>query len=431
MKTGEDHDRIRGKARPHLWGARLTMRLLQSLLARPKAPCSGPKPVDLPVDLLSPGFLADPYPIYDWLRRHAPVAPVTAGGVVLTRHADVRAALADKRLGNTPSRFSTLAARNRAKYVAADLAAHIPPFLDLPAHRLPRQAMSRAFHRTLAGRDPGLEALATDLTRAQAGQGPVDLLEAISRPYAVAAMQQLLGLDADPAELKDVAQGFFLLFAPLTDPAKFAALNDRMAGFRSRIAGMLEVRRGAVPCDFLGHMAALRADLPDLSDQHIVDATILLLADGVENIETGAATLLHLLAREGGPVDEAWVREALRLDTPGQIIPRVAREETEIAGAAVKAGHPVFLALGAANRDPEVFAAPEVFDPTRDQAQALVFGRGAHRCIGEPLGIALMLALARALEAAGARPVSTGPMAYQPRFGHRWPARLEITIGAG
>lgn len=37
----------------------------------------------------------------------------------------------------------------------------------------------------------------------------------------------------------------------------------------------------------------------------------------------------------------------------------------------------------------------------------------------------------RALEAAGARRVSTGPMAYQPRFGHRWPARLEITIGAG
>ncbi|MCA0920351.1 cytochrome P450 [Pseudooceanicola nanhaiensis] len=412
------------------------MRLLRRFVRGSKAsPEERTQPVApavvLPLDLLSAEFIADPHPAYDWLRRHAPVAPVTAGGILLTRHADVQAALGDKTLGNAPSRFSPLAARNRATYVAADLAAHIPPFLDLPAHRLPRQAISRGFHRALSGRDPGLAALACGLTRAQAGQGRVDLLETISRPYALTAMRGLLGLEGSPEMLKSVAESFFLLFAPLTDRAKFTALNDQMAGFRDHVTRSLEAKRGKAPRDFLGHMAALQADLPGLTDQHIVDAAILLLADGVENVETGAATLLHILAREGGSVDEAWVREALRLDTPGQIIPRVARQDTEIAGVPVKAGHPVFLALGAANRDGEVFDAPDVFDPTRDQGQALVFGRGAHRCIGEPLGIALLLALARALEAAGARPVSTGPMAYQPRFGHRWPARLEITIAAG
>ena len=88
------------------------------------------------MDLLSPEVVADPYPLYAALRRDHPLAELVQGGYLLTRHADVMAAFTNPDLGNAPSRFSVLAARNRGKYVAADIAANIPPFHDMPEHQL-------------------------------------------------------------------------------------------------------------------------------------------------------------------------------------------------------------------------------------------------------------------------------------------------------
>lgn len=389
-----------------------------------------------PVDLLGAAFLADPYPTYAALRQSVPVAPVAGGGYLLTRHADVRAAFSDDRLGNAPSRFSVLGPRNRDKYEAAALVAHIPPFLDMPDHRLPRQALTRAFFNTFKPFASQVEDVAEAVLADAPREVAFDLIGQVSSPFSVRVMARFVGLDADVAVLKSATQAFFHLFAPIRDPAAFAETNAQLAAFRALVADQLAARRADGRPSLLTHLTAFQQDAPDLTDTQIVDNAILVFADGVENIEAGAATLLRLVTREGiaeqvarGDLDaEAVVREGLRLDSPGQIIPRVAREDTVLNDTEIPAGTPVFLALASANRDAEQFDDPDTFRLDRP-GEALVFGQGRHRCIGEQLGVLQLRVLLTAMLRAGLRDSGPEmPLTYQARFGHRWPAAMPVTL---
>jgi cytochrome P450 len=75
----------------------------------------------------------------------------------------------------------------------------------------------------------------------------------------------------------------------------------------------------------------------------------------------------------------------LRCDGPAGVIGRVATEPVELAGHAVPAGKHIYLALMAANRDPEVFEDPDVFDITRKRNRHLSFGMGTYYCLGAAL----------------------------------------------
>ena len=75
----------------------------------------------------------------------------------------------------------------------------------------------------------------------------------------------------------------------------------------------------------------------------------------------------------------------LRLDPPLHLFARYALEEVEFAGVRLRRNEKIGLLLGAANRDPERFPNPDVFDPTRTPNAHLSFGAGIHFCVGAPL----------------------------------------------
>ena len=65
---------------------------------------------------------------------------------------------------------------------------------------------------------------------------------------------------------------------------------------------------------------------------------------------------------------------------------RLTRRTTEVGGVQVKAGTPLMLLNGAANRDPRRFECPHEFRIDRPNAAAhMAFGRGVHSCPGGPL----------------------------------------------
>src|SRR5262249_48275410 len=79
------------------------------------------------------------------------------------------------------------------------------------------------------------------------------------------------------------------------------------------------------------------------------------------------------------------VEEGLRYDGTVQLLQRIAREDLTLRGKMIRQGDLLYLSLGAANRDPEVFPEPDRFDVGRSDNRHLAFGAGPHHCLGMTL----------------------------------------------
>jgi cytochrome P450 len=90
----------------------------------------------------------------------------------------------------------------------------------------------------------------------------------------------------------------------------------------------------------------------------------------------------------------AFIEEMLRIEAPGQSTFRITKRDTHLGGVDIPRGAQILVRVGAANRDPSVFADPATFDMDRKNVRThLSFGRGHHGCLGvmlarKELGIA-------------------------------------------
>jgi cytochrome P450 len=82
------------------------------------------------------------------------------------------------------------------------------------------------------------------------------------------------------------------------------------------------------------------------------------------------------------------VEEILRFDGPVLNHRRVAKVDTSIGGVDIPAGSRIMMCFAAADRDPTHFGDDaESFRVDRSEAEFhLAFGKGAHLCLGAPLG---------------------------------------------
>jgi len=84
------------------------------------------------------------------------------------------------------------------------------------------------------------------------------------------------------------------------------------------------------------------------------------------------------------------VEEALRLASPVSYFMRHATHDVEVHNTAVKAGDPLVIWFGSANRDEEVFPDHSEFKIHRKPNRHLAFGMGPHYCVGHTLARATL-----------------------------------------
>ncbi|MFG1707710.1 cytochrome P450 [Nonomuraea sp. M3C6] len=122
-------------------------------------------------------------------------------------------------------------------------------------------------------------------------------------------------------------------------------------------------------------------------------ATEALIETALNHAATEATTETPLTHAAAGDDVDALLQETLRQDPP---LKATRRLDT-------RTGDEVTIDLVAANRDPEVFAEPERFDPSRDPAPHLTFGYGLRPCPAPAHALALAAGVLEALLDGGHR----------------------------
>jgi len=93
----------------------------------------------------------------------------------------------------------------------------------------------------------------------------------------------------------------------------------------------------------------------------------------------------YALLRDDPAALPSAIEEMLRWTTPSPSKRRTATADTELGGCAIEAGQKVLVWEASANRDAQVFDAPDVFDIRRKPNPHLGFGQGVHYCLGANL----------------------------------------------
>lgn len=406
-------------------------------------------------DPLSPAHLADPYPLFNYLRAHDPVHwNERYRAWFVHRHDDVIHAL------RHPEDFSSdrvwpvfdrklTPAEQEARRPSYDILGEWLVFRDPPDHTRLRRLVAREFSpRSVERWRPRVEAVVADLIDDLADRKEMDVIRDFGFPIPAVVIAEMLGVPPADRDLfkawsDDLMTVVFGARGQEDRRARAqeslldmsAYLNDLVIGYRKR------------PDDNLmsGLIAAQDEDGDVLSDDEIIANCILFLFGGHEtttNLIGNGLRLLMLhpaalerLRAEPNTMKQA-IEELLRYDGPSKMEIRIASRESELGGKQIRAGDMVHLVQSAANRDPEVFHDPDVLDLERDVTGHIAFGFGAHYCLGAPLarleGSVALSALIRHLsdfEFNGAEEwvptmVSRGMRSFPVRYSYREPSSV-------
>jgi pimeloyl-[acyl-carrier protein] synthase len=365
--------------------------------------------------LFCEGRLAAPYALMAWLRRNDPVhfSPVLKAWV-LTRYDDVFEGLLGRRLRNDRISASMSALPPEMRASCAPLGDHISNWLgftDPPKHTRLRGLVRPTFTPALAKKlTARITAITDELIDAMAGDAEPDLVSEFASPLPARVICEILGIPEDQTgsfhDWSDAMVAFTGHIGPtLVDIApramdSYLALEDF---FETLVA-----ERSRCPADDLVSQLTADETKGDLSRQELIGLSVFALVAGHETTASLLATGLLILLDDDDlkrrltnnpELYPAAVEEFLRLESPIQFSPRLAGTTFELRGKTIQEGDAVILHLGAANRDPERFADPDVLDLARPDNKHLAFAWGAHFCLGAPLARAeAAVAFARILE---------------------------------
>jgi cytochrome P450 len=218
---------------------------------------------------------------------------------------------------------------------------------------------------------------------------------AVALPITIIA--EMLGVE--PERRADFKHWSNAILSNATGPARASpysvayarALSDMMNYLRQKA----RERRREPTDDLISAIVAEQDGEVGLSDREVIQFVGLLLVAGNETTtnligNAVSALIANADARERLAATPSLaarvVEETLRYDAPVQLVFRIAKEDTAVAGTTIRKGAMVAALIGSANRDERRFPHPDRFDLDREgPGHHVAFGFGRHYCLGAAL----------------------------------------------
>ena len=357
----------------------------------------------LDIDLTAESFMADPHACFAAMSQaqglYLHTTPSGRRIWYVTRYDDAMAALTDPRL--VMSFHNALSADE----IAA--APPTPPFfrlllknllgVDPPAHGRMRRLVSKAFTpRRIERLRPRVEKIADELIAIAKPQGQMDLIAQFAFPLPIVVICELLGIPAaDRDEFRRWSDTLFYAVDLDQNTHKLRAIEQAVHEFEAYAQRLIAKRRADPADDLVSALIRAEEAGDQLDQEELISMMLLLLIAGHETsvnlIANGVLALLKnpgALAAVGNDPEllPAAVEEMLRFDGALKTTSRRwVAEAMHFAGEDLRRGDMLVVAVLGANRDPNRFECPHVFDPHRQPSRHLAFGHGIHFCLGAPL----------------------------------------------
>jgi cytochrome P450 len=272
--------------------------------------------------------------------------------------------------------------------------------MDDPRHARQRGIVSRSFTpRQLATVLDSVETICREVIDGMCEQGEVDLVEALSQPFPLLVICDMMGIPR--SEFRTVLEATNVILGA-GDPDMLGGREPMTAMFEAGIQlttlmnELADERRQQPRDDLTSALVNAENDEDILAPHEIAPFFILLAVAGNDTTRTAISRGMHLLAQnpdqrrlwqndlEG--VTASAVEEIVRVASPVTFMRRTATKATRVGDHEFAAGDKVVLLYGVANRDPRVFDEPERFDVVRNPNPHVGFGGpGPHFCLGAHL----------------------------------------------
>jgi cytochrome P450 len=376
---------------------------------------------------LRPGR-ADPYVLYEQIRRKGPLASTGDGEWASASLRVCSAVLRDRRFGTHPDDGTD----------ASDLS-----FLGMnpPDHtRLRRLAAPGFSPRAVASYTDRIESTVGTLLDQASAARQFDLVSGFAAPLPIEVITDLLGIPAsDSATFTRYGALIGSALGGIRSLRHAAQLAASEATLVKLFESLFELRRREPRDDIVSTLVAAPED--QIKPDEIVPICLLLLVAGFETtvnlIGNSVLTLLNhpeqwlaLCADPKGLAPKA-VEETLRYEPPVQFTSRIALQPVEFEGQSLPKGANIAVLIGGANRDPEAYDQPNAFDINRDsEVGNLAFSSGIHYCLGQPLARLEATTALRMLAERMPDLSLAGPVRRRSSFVIRGPLSLPVTAGS-
>lgn len=354
--------------------------------------------------LAHPSFQADPHATYHMLRRRAPVywserrnhwlvTSMDLVGEVLGNPADFSSVgFESRKIHQLPDEVASEAGRVHDHFATAQLVSSDPP-----DHTRIRRAFGAQFlPRKVAPLD-GIVRAAAERLLDDAHPDRPDLVPDYAEPLPVEVISEIVGIPRDarnriPVVTLDQREFFGAPTLSVDHARRFSSTLEEWHGL---LSAWMDDRRASPRDDVLTRAAEVVDEGRVSHDEAVATLLHLVIAGNGTTTALISSAVYHilnhrsqarLLQSEPERIPNA-VEEALRFEAPLPTDRRIATRTLTLGDETIFEGDLVMSVLAAANRDPDHFPDPDVFDVTREfrKSHHFAFGRGIHLCLGAPV----------------------------------------------